>query len=88
MPVLNALSMIDEYEKKKRRQVASMRALMDYGIGILILGAGIFFFFRDQFDMALNQSYPPNAIDKVFGTICILYGAWRIYRGYKKNYFK
>ncbi|MET0394794.1 MAG: hypothetical protein ABW019_16735 [Chitinophagaceae bacterium] len=88
MPVLNTIAMIEDYEKKKRRQVASMRAFMDYGIGIMILGVGVFFFLRDQFDMALNQSYPPNAIDKIFGVVCVLYGGWRIYRGYKKNYFK
>lgn len=80
--------MIDEYEKKKRKQIASMRAVMDYGIGALILGAGVFFFFRDRFDMTFNENFPPNSIDKIFGAICIVYGSWRIYRGYKKNYFK
>lgn len=88
MPVLNTIVMIEDYEKKKRKQVASMRSLMDYGIGVLILGAGIFFFFRDQFDMTLNALYPPNSIDKIFGVVCVVYGGWRVYRGYKKNYFK
>jgi hypothetical protein len=88
LPVLKTISMIEEYEKKKRKQIASMRAFMDYGIGILILGTGVFFFFRDKFDMAFKESFPPNSMDKIFGAICILYGTWRIYRGYKKNYFK
>lgn len=81
--------MLEEYEKKKRKQVAQMKSLMDYGMGIIIFGAGIFFFFRNKWgDIPLNEQFPPNEIDKIFGGVCLLYGAWRIYRGYKKNYFK
>lgn len=79
---------IDEYERKKRRQIAFMRSLMDYGIGVLILATGVFLFFRDKFDLSFNETFKPNAIDKIFGGMCIVYGCWRIYRGYKKNYFR
>lgn len=88
MPALNTVAMIDEYEKKKRKQIASMRAILDYGLGIVIAGFGIFLFFRNQMDVSLNERFPPNDIDKIFGVICVIYGAWRIYRGYKKNYFR
>jgi hypothetical protein len=54
----------------------------------MIFIAGVFFFTRSWFDMTINETFPPNAIDKIFGFICVGYGAWRIYRGYKKNYFK
>lgn len=80
--------MIEEYEKKKKRQVASMRSLLDYGIGFAIIVAGAFLFFRNQFDLDFNERYPPNSTDKLLGVVCLLYGSWRIYRGYKKNYFK
>ncbi|MEO5562701.1 MAG: hypothetical protein ABIR18_04680 [Chitinophagaceae bacterium] len=80
--------MLEEYEKKKRKQMASMRALMDYGIGALIVGAGLFFFFRGMFKLQFNVNFPPNEMDKIFGSICLIYGGWRIYRGYKKNYFR
>jgi hypothetical protein len=80
--------MIDEYEKKKRKQIASMRAILDYGLGIVITGFGTFLFFRNKMDVSLNERFPPNDIDKIFGVICVIYGAWRIYRGYKKNYFR
>ena len=80
--------MMDEYEKRKRKQIASMRAIMDYGIGILITVFGIFLFFRDKFKISFNENFPPNDIDKIFGAICVIYGGWRIYRGYKKNYFR
>lgn len=80
--------MIEEYEKKRKKQVSSMKAIMDYAMGVVIVLLGVFFFFRDQFKLDFNDSFPPNYLDKIFGGICILYGAWRIYRGYKKNYFK
>lgn len=80
--------MIEEYEKKRKKQVSSMRSVMDYAMGVVIIILGGFFFFRDQFKLEFNESFPPNYLDKVFGGICVLYGGWRIYRGYKKNYFK
>ena len=80
--------MFEEYEKKKRKQVSMMKSLLDYGMGIIILFVGIFFFFRSRLSIPLNERFPPNDIDKIFGAICILYGGWRIYRGYKKNYFR
>jgi hypothetical protein len=80
--------MFEEYEKKKKQQVSLMRSLLDYGMGIIITLVGIFFFFRDQFDLPLNKSYPPDGKDKLLGVIFVIYGVWRTYRGYKKNYFK
>ena len=65
-----------------------MRSLLDYGMGALILLAGIFFFFRNKFDIPFNDKFPPNDLDKLFGVLCLVYGSWRIYRGYKKNYFR
>ncbi|MFM2138595.1 MAG: hypothetical protein RJA57_902 [Bacteroidota bacterium] len=83
-------AMFEEYEKRKRKQVSQMRSLMDYGMGVLILLMGLFFLFRMQFpSLPVNQSLGrPDALEKVFGGISVVYGAWRIYRGYRKNYFK
>ena len=79
---------MEEYENKKRKQIGTMRSLLDYGIGTLIMLAGTFFLVRKQFDLDFNKTFPPSATDILFGVVCLLYGAWRIYRGYKKNYFK
>lgn len=82
------ITMFEEYEKKKRKQVSTMRALADYGVGSVIVLVGLFFFFRDKWNISFNDDFPPDTIDKIFGAICVMYGSWRIYRGYKKNYFK
>lgn len=78
--------MLEEYENKKRKQVGQMRSIMDYGMGILMLIAGVLFLFHDKFKISLGDN-APTLMDKFFGGLCLLYGSWRIYRGYKKNYF-
>jgi len=81
--------MLEEYERNKRKQISNMRSLMDFGMGLIIFLAGMFFFFRSKFGkISLNERFPPDDIDKIFGAFCIIYGAWRIYRGFKKNYFR
>ena len=80
--------MIEEYEKRKRQQVALRRSLSDYGMGLIIFLIGVFFFFRNRMDISFNEQFPPNDMDKIFGGICMVYGIWRIYRGYQKKYFK
>jgi hypothetical protein len=80
--------MFEEYEKNKKKQVSLMRSLLDYGMGLIITIVGIFFLFRHKFNIPLNKTYPPDYYDIILGAIFILYGVWRTYRGYKKNYFK
>lgn len=78
--------MFEEYENKKKKQVSQMKSIMDYGMGILMLVAGIFFLFHDKLKIPMGNG-APTLLDKFFGGLCLLYGAWRVYRGYKKNYF-
>ncbi len=83
--------MLEEYEKRKRKQVSGMKSLMDYGMGVLILFLGLFFIFRMELGPRLQINVTlgkPDSLEKIFGGLSILYGLWRIYRGYKKNYFR
>lgn len=67
-----------------------MKSLMDYGMGALILLVGLFFLFRGKLgDFPLNARLgKPDLLEKFFGSISVIYGLWRIYRGYQKNYFR
>lgn len=78
----------EEYEKERNRQVSGMRSALDYAMGVLIILVGLFIMFRFKFDIDLNKKFPPDVYDKVYGSIFIIYGCWRLYRGYKKNYFR
>ncbi len=64
-----------------------MRSIMDYGMGILWAAMGVFLIFIKQFNTGLEARFDDPSM-KVFGGICIIYGLFRIYRGYKKNYMR
>lgn len=77
-----------DYEDKKKKQISSMRAITDYGMGIFFSILGLVFLFHEQLGIDFSRFSKTSFIDVVFGIISLLYGLWRIYRGYKKNYFK
>lgn len=79
---------IDEYEQKRKKDLKRVRSLVDYVMGALFLALGIFFFIRYQKNIYLKYIGSPDALDIVLGVLFVLYGGWRIYRGYKKNYFR
>jgi hypothetical protein len=62
-----------------------MRAIKDIGMGILYLLIASFMFFPDKYGFELGVD---PLVRYMFGGICILYGGWRVYRGYKKDYFR
>jgi hypothetical protein len=51
-------------------------------MGGLFLLAGFFFLLRGLWELEVNLRFPPDLTDRIFGGVCLLYGAWRIYRGY------
>lgn len=87
--VIRLTDMFDEYEKNRRKQIASMRSLNDYIRGGIILLVGLFFVFRAELGRIPVNDFlgEPDLLEKIFGGMSILYGGWRIWRGYKKNYF-
>ncbi len=62
-----------------------MRSIKDFGMGALYLCFAFFMFFAEKF------GFDWIGFDKlfryIFGGILTLYGVWRLYRGYRKDYF-
>ena len=79
--------MIEEYEKKRRGEIAGRRSLMDYGMGIIFFALGVAFLLNEILDINI-LGREPSKIDYLIGSLFVLYGIWRLYRGYKKNYFR
>lgn len=77
--------MAGDFEDKKQRNYINRRSIMDYGMGLIIGGFGLFFALSDQLGITF---YVDPVLKYGFAGLCILYGAFRIYRGYKKNYFR
>ena len=77
--------MLEDYQNEQRKKMARVPSMVDYVMGGLILLIGFYFLLNDALDIkAFGRASSP--IDKFIGGVFILYGAWRIYRGYKKNY--
>ena len=82
---------LEEFEKEelndRDKSYLRMRSIMDYGMGLLWMAMGVFMFFIEKFNAELATRFDPNAL-KFFGAVCVIYGLFRIYRGYKKKYFR
>ena len=79
--------MNEVFEEEKKRQVSRMRTITNYGMGVFFLLTGVFFLVYRE--IGINPfSRDPSSIDYLIGTMFVVYGIWRIYRGYKKNYFR
>ncbi|MEI6946773.1 hypothetical protein V9K67_06180 [Paraflavisolibacter sp. H34] len=76
---------MNQYEQEKKR-VTLMRSIANYGMGVFFILAGIFFLVYAQLGIDLGME--PSPLDLVIGGLFVIYGIWRVYRGYKKNYFK
>jgi hypothetical protein len=82
---------LEEFEKEqpseRDKSYLRMRSIMDYGMGLLWMAMGVFMIFIKKFNADLAEKYDADTF-KVFGAVCIIYGLFRIYRGYKKQYFR
>ena len=81
---------LEEFEKEqlseKNKGYVRMKSIMDFGMGLLWLAMGIFLVFVNKFNTGFEARFD-DPVMKFFGAVCIIYGLFRLYRGYKKNYF-
>jgi cation transport ATPase len=73
-------------EEKRQRTYANRRAIMDFGMGIIYTGMGLFFPFSEKF--GISSLFPTPVLSWIFAGLCLVYGGFRIYRGFKRNYFR
>jgi hypothetical protein len=82
---------LEEFEKEepseRDKSYLRMRSIMDFGMGLLWMAMGVFMIFVKKFNPALAERFDPNLL-KIFGAVCLIYGLFRVYRGYKKKYFR
>jgi len=60
---------------------------MDYVMGFLFFCIGVYFLTYQKLGINIFRRQP-SPVDYLIGGLFVIYGAWRMYRGYKKNYFK
>ena len=76
--------MENEAPDRRKRGYVLRRAILDYGMGVIIFGFGVFFLVAPKlgYDFKLGD-FSRYGLSGLF----ILYGGFRVYRGYKQNYF-
>jgi hypothetical protein len=78
---------IEETREKGQRMYRFSRSLLDYLVGLLVIGAGIVFIKKDHFGIKrIQEADSDRLLIPMFGVVCFIYGLWRLYRGYRKNY--
>lgn len=77
--------MDNDFDEKRRRTYAGRRSIMDIGMGLVIAAFGVFFATADKMGIKFGID---NSMRFAFAGLCLLYGAFRMYRGFKKNYFR
>ncbi|MBC7689454.1 MAG: hypothetical protein H7211_14885 [Aquabacterium sp.] len=82
---------LEEFEKKQLSErdkgTIRMRSITNYGMGVFMIIVGFFFMFPITQTQGFINQYDPVLI-KIFAVVCWLYGGFRIFRGYQKNYFR
>ncbi len=82
---------LEEFEEEPltNRQKAYLRtrSIVDYSMGLLWMSMGVFLLFKKYFDVNIAMELDDPAF-KILGGICVIYGIFRMYRAYKKNYYK
>ncbi len=73
------------FKEKRTRNFSTMRSLLDYTMGVLYIAAAAFLFFAEK--MGFEMVNFDKSFRYIFGSICLVYGFWRLYRGYRKDYF-
>ena len=76
--------MENEADDARKRGYVLRRAILDYGMGIIIFGFGIFFLVGPKLGFSFSIT---SDMRYMFAGLCLLYGGFRVYRGSQKNYF-
>ena len=76
---------IKDLREKRTKNYSLMRSLMDYTMGVIYIAAAVFLFFAESFGFEMETF--DKTFRYIFGALCAVYGSWRIYRGFKKDYF-
>ncbi len=81
---MNSEEIEDKPDLKTQRYIG-MKSIMDFGMGIIYIGVGLFILFAKSFHF--TNEFVDSIVGKAFAGLVIFYGAWRLYRGIKKDYF-
>jgi hypothetical protein len=68
----------------KSNQPPNIRSIFDWVMGIIYLAVGFVLTFATW--LGIHIHFPPPDVAKIFGTASMIYGGFRIYRGFKTRH--
>jgi hypothetical protein len=66
------------------KRIYNIRSIFDWVMGGIYLGVGFVLTFAPWLGIRIH--FPPQDVAQIFGTACMIYGGFRIYRGYKTRH--
>ena len=73
------------FDDRKRNTSSQLRTIYNYTMGVLWFAVGIFFLFHRKLGYDLKFSDKDIALAYILGVSSILYGLFRLYRGFKNK---
>lgn len=77
--------MKETIEIKRAKRYRQSRTIYNIVMGVLIISIGVISFFAEKWNLTTLSSYDPM-IRNSFGVLCLIYGGFRLYRGFQKEY--
>ena len=80
---------LEEFENTpdpKTKRFIMMRSITDFGMGAIYIAIGAIILFAKQLNF--SSDFAMSVPAKIFAVLAIIYGSFRIYRGFRKNYFR
>ncbi len=78
--------MENDFKVKQKKSYNVMRMSYDFTIAIIILGVGVVMLFAEKFHIDQLSGEDNEFFRYFFGSLCLLYGGFRLYRGFKRDY--
>ncbi len=84
---------LEEFEREqmsdREKNLVRMKSITNYTMGIFFIAVGFVFMFPGTIKfIAEFVAKKDPLMMKIFAVICWIYGLFRMYRGYAKNYFR
>ncbi len=78
--------MDNDYKSRRQKSYTNMQTVYNVSMGILITGIGVMMFFNEEIGLNLSDKFDGDSLMiYLFGSLCLLYGGFRLYRGIKKD---
>jgi hypothetical protein len=77
--------MQESFRDRQQKSYTLMRMSYDLVMAVLILGMAVVMLFPEKLKIEQIMAVD-NTFRYLFGGICLLYGAFRLYRGIKRDY--